>query len=35
MRNLDFKDLLRREGGSLLTILCGVILVLLAAFSCF
>ena len=28
MRNLDFKDLLRREGGSLLTIFCGVILVL-------
>lgn len=28
MRNLDFKDLLRREGGSILTILCGVILVL-------
>ena len=28
MRNLDWKDLLRREGGSILTILCGVILVL-------
>ena len=28
MRNLDFKDILRREGGSILTILCGVILVL-------
>lgn len=28
MRNLDWKDFLRREGGSLLTILCGVILVL-------
>ena len=28
MRNLDFKDILRREGGSILTILCGAILVL-------
>ena len=28
MRNLDWKDLLRQEGGSILTILCGVILVL-------
>ena len=28
MRNLDWKDFLRREGGSILTILCGVILVL-------
>ena len=28
MRNLDWNDLLRREGGSILTILCGVILVL-------
>lgn len=28
MRNLDWKDFFRREGGSLLTILCGVILVL-------
>ena len=28
MKNLDWKDFLRREGGSLLTILCGVILVL-------
>ena len=28
MRDLDWKELLRRQGGSLLTILCGVILVL-------
>lgn len=28
MRNLDWNDFLRREGGSILTILCGVILVL-------
>ena len=28
MRNLDWKELLRREGGSILTILCGVLLVL-------
>lgn len=28
MRNLDWKDILRQEGGSILTILCGVILVL-------
>ncbi len=28
MKNLDWKAFLRREGGSLLTILCGVILVM-------
>lgn len=28
MRNLDWKDIVRQEGGSILTILCGVILVL-------
>lgn len=28
MKNLDWKEFLRREGGSILTILCGVILVM-------
>ena len=28
MKNLDWKEFLRREGGSSLTILCGVILVM-------
>lgn len=28
MKNLDWKEILRREGGSILTILCGLILVL-------